>query len=340
MQSLIPLDYSGVVSIKRRGEIILEIAAGYADLPNKRPNRLDTIFVTASAGKVFTATGILRLIEQGKLNFESTIGDLIALDWKQIDTHITVRQLLTHTSGIPDYFNEVENDAIGGHYSDIFRDFPCYKIRKNSDLIPLFIDMPMMYPRGEKFHYNQTGYVALGLIIEAVTGLPFDKYLDREVFTPCGMDHTRYFEYDRLPANCANVYIRDGKDEYYTNIYSSGAKGTGDGGAFTTAADVERFWRGLSAETIISREMWRQMSIPQVSVNCFGYGLWLEEVASRYFPHFEGCEDGISFISTFDETDDLMITLISNKGDNVWKLDREILRKFYNDVPSHLYYGE
>jgi len=340
MHRLIPEVYSGVISIKRKDEAILEMAAGYADLPNKRPNRLDTIFVTASAGKAFTAAGILKLIEQGKLSFESTIGELIAIDWKQIDTHITVRQLLTHTSGIPDYFNEAENNATGGHYSDIFRDFPCYNIRKNSDIIPLFINMPMLYPRGEKFHYNQTGYVTLGLIIESVTGLPFDEYLVREVFTPCGMDHTRYFEYDRLPANCANVYIHDSKGGYYTNIYSSGAKGTGDGGAFTTIADVERFWRGLSCGTIISRAMWRQMSIPQVSVNCFGYGLWLEEIEGRYIPHFEGCEDGISFISTYDETDDLMITLISNKGDNVWKLDREILREFYDNVPTHLYYGE
>jgi CubicO group peptidase (beta-lactamase class C family) len=71
--------------------------------------------------------------------------------------------------------------------------------------------------------------------------LLFDDYLACEAFAPCGMERTRYHEYDRLPANCANVYIRDESGEYYTNIYSSGAKGTGDGGAFTTAGDVERY---------------------------------------------------------------------------------------------------
>lgn len=337
MHRLISEDYNGIISIKRKGNVIIEEAIGYADLPNKRPNRLDTVFVTASAGKVFTAAGILKLIEQGRLNFESNIGDLLNLDLKQIDPEITVRQLLTHTSGIPDYFDESK----GGRYSDVFRDFPCYSIRKNSDFIPMFIDMPMMYPRGEKFHYNQTGYVTLGLIIEAVTGLLFDEYLIREIFTPCGMDSTRYHEYDRLPANCANVYIYDKiKDDYYTNIYSSGAKGTGDGGAYTTVADVERFWRNLFDGNIVSKEMLRQMTVPQVTVNCFGYGLWLEKISGRYFPHFEGCEDGISFMSTYDEADDFLITLISNKGDDVWKLDREILREFYSDIPSHLYYGE
>lgn len=336
LNTLIPDDYSGVISIKRKGEVLLEEAFGYADLPNKRPNKLDTIFVTASAGKVFTAAGILKLIEQGKLSFESPLGDLLTFDLKRIDPAITVRQLLTHTSGIPDYFDE----SGGGEYSALFHDFPNYNIRKNSDFIPMFIDLPMMYPRGEKFHYNQTGYVTLGLIIEAVTGLLFDEYLAREVFAPCGMEHTRYHEYDRLPANCANVYIRDAKGEYYTNIYSSGAKGTGDGGAYTTAGDVERFWRGLFGGILVSKETRREMTVPQVSVNCFGYGLWLEKIAGRYFPHFEGCEDGISFKSTYDETDDLLITLISNKGDNVWKLNRAILREFYNDVPSHFIYGE
>lgn len=337
MHHLITEGFSGVVSVKQKGNIIVENAYGYADLPNKRPNRFDTIFVTASAGKVFTAVGILKLIEQRKLDFGSKIGGLLDFDLKKIDPDITVRQLLTHTSGIPDYFDESK----GGKYSDIFRKFPSYNIRKNIDFIPMFIDMPMMYPRGEKFHYNQTGYVTLGLIIETVTGLLFDEYLKLELFVPCGMDDTCYHEYDRLPANCANVYIYDeDKGDYYTNIYSSGAKGTGDGGAYTTAADVERFWRNLFDGNIISKDLLKQMTTPQVSVDCFGYGLWLEKISGRYIPHFEGCEDGISFISTYDETDDLLVTLISNKGDNVWKLDREILREFYDDVPSRIYYGE
>jgi len=336
MRKIVPEDYNGAVYVRHRGEIVLEEAFGYADLPNKRPNRLDTIFVTASAGKVFTATGILRLIERGKLQLESGIGNLLDFDLKQIDPSITVRQLLTHTSGIPDYFDESKC----AKYSDLFRNFPSYNIRKNSDFIPMFIDMPMMYPRGEIFHYNQTGFITLGLIIEAVTGLPFDEYLASEVFIPCGMRQTGYHEYDRLPANCANVYIRDENGEYYTNIYSSGAKGTGDGGAYTTLADINSFWRGLYDGTLVSREMLHQMTSSQVSVNCYGYGMWLEKIAGRHFPHFEGCEDGVSFWSMYDETEDFLLTLISNKGDNVWKLNRAILKEFYSDVPPHFEYCE
>jgi len=128
-------------------------------------------------------------------------------------------------------------------------------------------------------------------------------------------------------------------DEYYTNIYCSGAKGTGDGGAYTTVSDIERFWRNLFDGNIVSKDMLREMTAPQVQTNCFGYGLWLQKISGRYFPHFEGCEDGISFMSTYDETDDLLITFISNK-DNVWKLRRDILQEFYDDVPSNIDYGE
>ncbi|MCL2486664.1 MAG: beta-lactamase family protein, partial [Oscillospiraceae bacterium] len=122
---LIPEDFSGVISIKRKGKPIIEQAYGYADMPNKRRNRPDTKFVTASAGKAFTATGILKLIEQGKLDFKSRIGDLLDFDLKQIDPNITVWQLLTHMSGIPDYFDESK----GGKYSDVFRSFPSCNIR-------------------------------------------------------------------------------------------------------------------------------------------------------------------------------------------------------------------
>ncbi len=283
----------------------------------------------------------LRLIEQGKLQLTSEIGDLLTFDLKRIDPRITVRHLLNHTSGIPDYFHEAEMSAKGIRYSDLFREFPSYNVRKNSDLIPFFIDMPMLYPPGTQFHYNQTGYVTLGLIIEAVTGLPFDEYLIREVFTPFGMANTRYHEYDRLPANCANVYIYDKeRGEYYTNIFRSGAKGTGDGGAYTTLGDVERFWRGLYGGKVVSRETVREMANAQVPRDCFGYGLWLEKLAGRYIPHFEGCEEGISFLSTYDAAEDLLITLISNRGDDVWALNRKILRAFYDDVPARFYFGE
>lgn len=127
-------------------------ATGFADLPNEIPNTLETRFASASAGKVFVAVGILQLIEQGRLNFEDTLGDRIDIAWNDIDRDVTVRQLLTHTSGVPDYFDE----SVMEEYEELWTDFPNYKIRHNSDLLPLMIHKPMMYPKGTEFQYKNT----------------------------------------------------------------------------------------------------------------------------------------------------------------------------------------
>jgi CubicO group peptidase (beta-lactamase class C family) len=191
------------------------------------------------------------------------------------------------------------------------------------DLVPLFIEKPMMYNRGERFQYNNTGYAVLGLMIESVTKLPFDVFLKTAVFEPCGILDTGYYELDRLPPNCANSYIWDTeRQEYYLNIYSVDVKGTGAGGAFTTAADVERFWDGLFSGKVVSRETLSQMVSPQAEGGEYGYGFWLREDDKT--PYFQGSDPGVSFLSSCDEKSGVTITLMSNFGDNVWKLNKGI----------------
>ena len=317
-------DFQGCISIKRKGGTVFEQAFGYSDLSNQISNTLDTRFGTASAGKVFVAVGILKLIEEGRLNFEDTMGELLDFELNHIDPLVTVEQLLNHTSGIPDYFDE----SIMEEYSDLWRDHPNYKIRTSRDLLPLFINKPMMYERGEKFQYNNSGYVMLGLIIESITKVPFDSYLADVIFKPGNMEHTGYYELDRLPAGCANAYLYDQvKEEYYTNIYSVDVKGTGAGGAYTTIGDIELFWNSLLGYKLLSEEMTNKMLRLQ-STNFenehYGYGIWLKKMEGYYVPYIEGCDPGVSFISSYDREEEVLITLVSNFGNNVWKLKREL----------------
>jgi len=326
LSDIIPTDFSGSLLISRKDEILYEGCFGYADTANKIKNQKNTRFATASAGKAFVAVGILKLMESGLLSFDTVIGSILHFDLKGIDPNITVYQLLTHTSGIPDYFDETIMDD----YDELWQNYPNYKIRSSSDLIPLFIDKPMLYPRGVKFQYNNTGYVVLGLIIEAITGVDFDKYLCDEVFLPCQMDDTGYYEFDRLPPRCANAYIYDKiRHDYYTNIYSVDVKGTGAGGAFTTVHDIKRFWQGLFKGTLLSDNMRHNM----LSVNAqgdneyYGLGMWLERGQNESFtPHFEGCDPGVSFISS-RENDGTVITIVSNFGQNVWEMRRKIIKE-------------
>ncbi len=325
IESLVDKDFRGCISVVRGGNAIFQKGYGYADLSNKIYNRTDTKFATASAGKVFVAVGILQLIEKGKLKFEDEIGSLLNFDLKAIDGRITVRQLLCHTSGIPDYFDETVVDE----YAELWKDYPNYKIRKSSDIIPLFINKPMMYPPGDRFQYNNTGFVVLGLIIEKITGQLFDKHLHTNVFEPCGMLDTGYYELDRLPEKCANSYIFDKeRGEYYTNIYSVDVRGTGAGGAFTTVLDINRFWSCLLDGKLISNDMLKQMLSVQSGNGSqhYGYGIWLEKPGENIFtPYFQGSDPGVSFVSGYDTTCDTSITAVSNFGCNVWKLRRDII---------------
>lgn len=331
--SLIDKDFRGVVFIVQDGTVLCNRAGGFADLPNRIPNTLDTKFATASAGKAFVAAAILQLIDRGKLSFESTLGTLLDINLHQIDPDVTVRQLLTHTSGVPDYFDE----SVMDDYEELWRDFPNYKIRRNSDLFPLFIEKPMTYPKGECFCYNNSGYVLLAAVIEKISGTAFDQYLKEQFFDPCGMVSTGYYELDRLPANTANHYIHSEETGgFRTNIYSVDAKGTGAGGAFTTASDVIRFWEGLIHCKFFSKELTSEMLSRQSGDGAdpeegyYGYGVWIiEDERQGSIPYFQGCDPGVSFLSEYNPNNHIISVLLSNYGDNVWREMRKIRRELY-----------
>ncbi len=316
MQATEEMAFRGCLRVIRGQEVLREAASGFADLPNQVPNTQDTRFATASCGKVFVAVAILQLVDQGRLRLEDRLGDLADFELRAIDPDITVAELLSHTSGIPDYFDE----SVMAHYEDLWQDLPNYRIRTNRDLLPLFVDKPMMYPHGTRFQYNNTGFVVLAMILERVTGLAFDACLRERVFEPCGMLRTGYFELDRLPAGCAANYIEDGHpDGPRTNIYSVDAKGTGAGGAFTTTGDICRFWQGLVGHRLLSPEMTALMLANHSGeAGCYGYGVWLMNTPGGALPYIQGSDPGVSFVSVCEPRSGLVCVLVSNYGDDVW----------------------
>lgn len=333
IEQILDKNFRGNIYIVQNEKVLYESTHGFADLANEIPNTPDTRFASASAGKAFVAVGILQLIEQGKIRFEDTLGTLLDIELNRIDRFVTVKQLLTHTSGVPDYFDE----SIMDEYEELWRDFPNYKIRRNSDLLPLFIHKPMMYSRGEKFQYNNTGYVLLAMIMEKVTGMDFDQYLKTNVFDVCGMESTGYYELDKLPAKCANhyIYCHDTED-YRTNIFSVDAKGTGAGGAFITVKDVVNFWTGLSGGKLIKKELVSDMLSKQSGDGAdpeegfYGYGMWIIDCpGGKDIAYFQGCDPGVSFLSEYNPNNGLISVLVSNYGDNVWKEMRKIREALY-----------
>lgn len=311
---------SGVVFVIEDKLITTQEFYGYRDLPNKLKHNEETSFPTASFGKIFAAVGILKLIEEGKLTLESTIGEILSFDLHQIDKDVTIKQLLTHTSGVPDYCDE----ELVPDYADLWKDFPNYNIRESKDLLPLFIKEPMKYPKGEKFEYNNSAFVLLGMAIEEITKMPFDEYLNEILFTPFDMTRTGYHELDRLPGNCALAYIKDkDKDTYHSFIYSIDVKGSGAGGAFTSPVDLNKFWKGLFSYTLLSKEMVNQMMINTTDWKDGGYGLgvWLDVDNN---PFIVGGDPGVDCVSWYNPETKKNITVISNMADNTF----EVMKKY------------
>ena len=333
IKELINSSFRGNVYIVQGDEILCESVTGFADLANEIPNTLETKFASASAGKVFVAVGILQLIQQGKIRFDDTLGKLLDIKLHSIDADVTVEQLLNHTSGVPDYFDE----SVMEEYEELWVDFPNYKIRHNSDLIPLFINKPMMYPKGEKFQYNNSGYVLLAMIIEKISGMDFDQYLKKYIFDVCDMQSTGYYELDKLPSKCAGnyIYCADTND-YRTNIFSVDAKGTGAGGAFITVKDIIKFWNGLLENKLISQELISKMFSKQsgdgidAEEGYYGYGVWvIDNPEGEDYVYFQGCDPGVSFISEYNPNNGIISVMVSNYGDNVWKEMRKVRKELY-----------
>ena len=324
--------FRGNAYIVQGDKVLCKYSGGFADLANEVPNTFDTRFACASMSKTFVAVGILQLIEKGQLNLDDSLGKILDLDFANIDPDVTIEQLLTHTSGIPDYDDETQDDA-----AELWADYPTYKIRKNMDLFLIARDKPAMFPKGEKFQYNNTGFVILAMVIEKITGMDFDLYLKQNVFDICGMKSTGYFEFDRLPAGCATGYLYvNSKDDFRTNIYSVGAKGTGDGGAFVTVEDLISFWKGLLEHKLLSGDMVSKMFSKQSGDGSdpeegyYGYGIWIiDNPDGKDYVYMQGFDPGVSAIAEYNPNNGMISVFLSNYCDNVWEEMRKIRRAYY-----------
>ncbi|WP_164670353.1 serine hydrolase domain-containing protein [Virgibacillus doumboii] len=306
--------FSGSVYIKKAEKIIFGQAYGYANRSEKLPNEIHTRFGIASGCKLFTAIGICQLVEKGFITFESRLNECLTIDFPYFDENITIHHLLTHTSGIPDYFDEEVMDD----YEELWKDRPVYQMTGVDDFLPLFQSNKMKFHPGERFHYNNAGYIVLGLIIEKQTGIRFTDYIESEIFQQCGMNDSGYFSMDYLPANTALGYIDSKTDgTWKTNIYSIPAKGSADGGAFVTAPDMIKLWDALFNYELLSEKYTKLLLQPHVKVNDlvqYGYGIWMNKKDNGVYKyHLMGYDPGVSFRSSVYPDLDLKVIIPSNK---------------------------
>ncbi len=307
-------DFSGVVSIKVNGDIVFEQAYGLADRSHRIPNTLRTRFGLASGAKFLTALGIGRLIDAGRLSLDTRLATCVDIDFPNISQDVTIGQLLTHTAGVYDYLDEELVTDIDQFVLPI----PCYQLHHLNDYIPLLRQGPMKFPPGARFSYSNSGYILLGLVIEALSGLAYADFIQREILDRCGMSDSGYFPMNQLPEQTATGYIDD-REGWRTNIYHLPIVGASDGGGYSTVGDVYKLWDAFFADLIISRELKHTFLTRVVNTssrgpyNFYGHGIWMyrePDAVPEYY--IVGYDAGVSFVSKWTHGSARMVTVISN----------------------------
>jgi len=256
--------FSGVVLIKRKEEELFRGCCGYANRSFRVPNTFNTKFRIASIGKMFTAVSVLKLIEEGKFSLDTSIKHYLDLQDSEISEEVSIHSLLTHTSGIGDYFDE-ENDD----WDMMWLNNPIYNMRKHLDYYRIFSKKAPAFRAGEKFKYNNAGYILLGMAIEKASGLPYFDYVRKELFNKYGMHNTDFISLEMVDDDVAEGYIPVKSENgeitgWKRNIYSITPEAAADGGASSTAQDLIRFLQLLKSGAILSKAMTSKIFEPHI----------------------------------------------------------------------------
>jgi CubicO group peptidase (beta-lactamase class C family) len=314
------------LAVLREGKIIKAKGYGLASLELGVPAGPETVYELASATKPFMATSIMLLVQDGKISLEDKISKYLESTpetWKDI----TVRHLVSHTSGIKDYL------------SDLHHDFP-------HDTTPeRFAEVvskePLNFAPGEKWAYSNTGYILLGMIVQKVSGKCYDALLEERVFKPLGMKATRLDSSDEIVPNRAVGYLWSGPGglrnaEFLKYLMMN----HGDRGILSTVSDLARFETALSTDRLLTASSREAMELPVKLSNGkthdYGFGWFLENVnGHNHIFHPGGSPGAASMISRYPD-DKLAIIFLTNGGaPYVQGLDRGIAQRYIPGLVSH-----
>ncbi|PWK79502.1 CubicO group peptidase (beta-lactamase class C family) [Lentzea atacamensis] len=311
-------NFSGVVRVEQDGAVF-EKAYGLAHRGYNIANTVGTRFAIASGCKAFTALAVVSLIDDGTLSYDTKARELLGDDLPLIDDEVTVRHLLAHRSGIGDYFDEEVITDINEYVLPV----PVQNLLHIEQYLAILDGYPQKFPPGTGFAYNNGGYVVLSLIAERASGVPYHDLVRQRVCEPAGLAGTEFLRSDSLGEGTAIGYLPiDG--EWRTNVFHLPIRGGGDGGIYTTAADVSAFWRAFFAGRIVSEQQVAEMvrphsEIPEDKLR-YGLGFWLHESTSEV--QVVGWDAGVSFKTVHQPETGITRTVLGNTSDGVWPVAR------------------
>ncbi|MGB6640505.1 MAG: serine hydrolase domain-containing protein, partial [Thermoanaerobaculia bacterium] len=228
------------VAVVQDGEIVHRAGYGLEDLDNGTPITPDSSFRLASVSKQFAAMAIMLLAEEGKLGYDDLVVDYLP-ELERFGNEATIRHLLQHTSGLPDYYDILEAE-LEDHWIT------------NQEAVEFFSQWgEPLFPAGDRYDYSNPGYEMLAATVERVTGQLFREFMDERIFRPLGMNNTTLFDQTEPEiANRAYGYTREGEgfaidDDHVLNYLG------GSGGIYSTVSDLYLWDQALYTEQLVSR---------------------------------------------------------------------------------------
>ncbi|MBK8458909.1 MAG: beta-lactamase family protein [Micropruina sp.] len=311
-------EFSGVIRVDRAGEVLLERSVGWAHRAHRVPMTSDTRLAIASGAKGFTALVVHSLAAEGILPLSTPARTWLGADLPEVDDLVTVEHLLAHRSGIGDYVDE----SAGGDIADYIMPVPVHTLVNTEDYLTVLGGFPQQFPPGERFAYNNGGFVVLALLAERAAGIPFHDLVAARVCAPAGLVDTAFLRSDELPERTASGYLEARGDR--SNILHLPVRGSG--GIYTTVDDIHRLWRALVdgkvLEPTVLAQAWLPRSEDPDEGMRYGLGFWLHATGPAVV--LEGYDAGVSFRSVHDPASDTTHTVISNWSNGAWPIARAL----------------
>ena len=318
-QKAVETGFAGIVRVDRGGTTDLSAAYGLADRRHGIPMTPDHQLATASGSKGMTALAVMSLVEDGTLTLGTTARSLLGEDLPLIADDVTIEHLLSHTSGIGDYLDESIDVPISAYALAV----GVHELATTEQFLAILDGYPTAFPAGERFTYCNGGFIVLALLAERASGVSYHDLVRQRVCAPAGLADTHFLRTDALPGRAAVGYVEmDG--ETRTNVFHLPVLGNGDGGIYTTGADMHRFWTALFAGAVVTPETLAAMIRPRSDVpeegRRYGLGFWLH--ATKDVVLLEGYDAGVSFRSLHDPAVGLTGTVIGTTAEAAWPLAR------------------
>jgi CubicO group peptidase (beta-lactamase class C family) len=291
------------LAVVRNGKLLKAKGYGWANLELKVPATPRTVYHLASVTKQFLAAAILLLARDGKLQLDDKISrflDKTPERWKDI----TVRQLLTHTSGIKDYLNDLHGSTQDGTSPE--------------EIVSVVREMPLNFDPGSKWQYSNTGYLLLDVILKKITGKSYDEVLAERVFQPLGMKDTRRNNPSDIVPNRTAGYVWEGGKIKNGPYLDPTMYDNGDGGLLSTVLDLARWDAALNGDSLLTasekQAWWSAVKLSDGSTSPYGFGWQIMEVNGHRAVYHTGNHADTSTILLRYPDDQLTVILLENRG--------------------------